>query len=43
MPAELAASPTTVTTIVNTPQYVFTQWFQNPGKKFGKKKKNLEK
>lgn len=34
-----APSPTTITTIVNIPQYVFTQGFQNPGNKMGWKGK----
>ena len=38
-PADLAPSPTTITTIVNTAQYVFTLGFQNPGKKMRRKKK----
>lgn len=42
-PAELAPTLTTITTIVNNPQYVFTWGFQKPEKKkkeWGEKKKN---
>lgn len=45
-PAELAPTLTTITTIVNNPQYVFTWGFQKPEKKkkeWGEKKKTLEK